>query len=147
AGSWRSMSTGSSTSCRAALAQMLDQPTRDEVRGRMVIIGSQHGMIASPGGFAYGVSKAAVLQMMRQIAVEHAAEGILCNAVSPGKILTGKTGPAIAPEMIAYSEARTPLPRLGRPADVAQAVLFLADPATTFVTGHNLMVDGGWMAG
>lgn len=129
------------------LRQMLTQAPRDEVRGRFVIIGSQHGMVASPGGFSYGVSKAAVLQMMRQIAVEHAEEGIICNAVSPGKILTGKTGPAVAPEMLAYSEARTPLPRLGRPADVAQAVLFLADPATTFVTGHNLLVDGGWMAG
>tara|TARA_R110000737_G_C14574107_1_gene484562 strand:- start:851 stop:1630 length:780 start_codon:yes stop_codon:yes gene_type:complete len=129
------------------LAQMLAQEPLKDVRGRVVIIGSQHGMVASPGGFAYGVSKAAVLQMMRQIAVEHAEEGIICNAVSPGKILTGKTGPAIAPEMIAYSEARTPMPRLGRPADVAQAVLFLADPETTFVTGHNLLVDGGWMAG
>ena len=129
------------------LARMLSQEPVDEVRGRIVIIGSQHGMVASPGGFSYGVSKAAVLQMMRQIAVEHAREGIICNAVSPGKILTGKSGPAVAPEMIAYSEARTPLPRLGTPADVAQAVLFLADPATTFVTGHNLLVDGGWMAG
>ena len=129
------------------LAQMLAQEPVEEVRGRIVIIGSQHGMVASPGGFSYGVSKAAVLQMMRQIAVEHAREGIICNAVSPGKILTGKSGPAVAPEMIAYSEARTPLPRLGTPGDVAQAVLFLADPATTFVTGHNLLVDGGWMAG
>ena len=129
------------------LRQMLAQEPIDEERGRFVIIGSQHGMIASPGAFAYGVSKAAVLQIMRQVAVEHAKEGIICNAVSPGKILTGKSGPGVSPEMIAYSEARTPLPRLGRPADVAQAVLFLADPATTFVTGHNLLVDGGWMAG
>lgn len=131
----------------AALAQMLVQPEIDDVRGRIVVIGSQHGMVAAPQAFSYGVSKAAVLQMMRQIAVEHAHEGIICNAVSPGKILTGKTGPVISDEVIAYSQSRTPLPRLGRPADVAEAVLFLAAPTTTFVTGHNLMVDGGWIAG
>lgn len=130
-----------------ALAQMLAQAPNPEERGRIVVIGSQHGMVAAPGAFSYGVSKAAVLQMMRQIAVEHAADGIICNAVSPGKILTGKTGPAVAPDVIAYSEARTPLPRLGEPQDVAQAVQFLADPATRFVTGHNLLVDGGWIAG
>lgn len=138
--------TGVYTTLHAALRQMLGQPLRDQERGRMVIIGSQHGMIASPNSFAYGVSKAAVLQMNRQIAADHAADGIICNAVSPGKILTGKTGAAVSPEAMAYSEARTPMPRLGAPSDVAEAVLFLANPQTRFVCGHNLLVDGGWMA-
>lgn len=131
----------------ATLARMLTQTAIDDVRGRIVVIGSQHGMVAAPQAFSYGVSKAAVLQMMRQIAVEHAPDGIICNAVSPGKILTGKTGPVISEEVLEYSRSRTPLPRLGHPADVAEAVLFLAAPTTTFVTGHNLMVDGGWIAG
>lgn len=139
--------TGMFNILSGALAQMRDQTVENDERGRIVVIGSQHGMVAAPGAFSYGVSKAAVLQMMRQVAVEHADEGIICNAVSPGKILTGKTGPAIAEDVLAYSQARTPLPRLGRPADVAEAVVFLANPTTTYITGHNLLVDGGWMAG
>ncbi|SDB70916.1 Enoyl-(Acyl carrier protein) reductase [Belnapia rosea] len=116
------------------------------MRGRIVNISSQHGMVASPGDIAYGTSKAGVAYLTRQVAVDYAAQGIVCNAVAPGKILTGKTGRAIDPAMIAYSEARTPWPRLGRPEDVAGAALFLASDDAMYVTGENLMVDGGWMA-
>lgn len=132
--------------CKRAVQQMLLQPAREEVRGRIVNISSQHGMIRAPGDFAYGVGKATVVYMTRQIAGDYAAEGIVCNAVAPGKILTGKTGPAIAPETLSYSHSRTPWPRLGRPRDVANAVLFLASDEASFLTGENLMVDGGWMA-
>lgn len=66
--------------------------------------------------------------------------------MAPGKILTGKGGRAVDPEMLEYSASRTPLPRLGKPIDVARAVLFLASDEATYLTGHNLMVDGGWMA-
>ncbi|RWR26175.1 SDR family oxidoreductase [Sinirhodobacter populi] len=140
--------TGVYVTLHAALAQMLTQAPRgtENERGRIVNIGSQHGIIASPGSFAYGVSKAAVLQMTRQIAADHAQDGIVCNSVSPGKILTGKTGPAVSETALAYSNARTPAPRLGRPSDVAAAVAYLASPQTTFINGHNLLVDGGWMA-
>ncbi len=65
----------------------------------------------------------------------------------PGKILTGKGGRADrAPLASTTSHARTPLPRLGRSEDVANAALFLASDEATFITGENLMVDGGWMA-
>ncbi|RYI99219.1 MAG: SDR family oxidoreductase, partial [Acetobacteraceae bacterium] len=101
---------------------------------------------ASPGDIAYGTSKAGVAYLTRQVAVDYAAQGIVCNAVAPGKILTGKTGRAVDPAMLAYSAARTPWPRLGRPEDVAGAALFLASDDAMFVTGENLMVDGGWMA-
>ncbi|WP_420404868.1 SDR family NAD(P)-dependent oxidoreductase [Nisaea sp.] len=132
--------------CKRAVQQMLTQPARDGVRGRIVNISSQHGMIRSPNDLAYGTGKAAVVYMTRQIAGDYAAEGIVCNAVAPGKILTGKSGPAVDPDILAYSEARTPWPRLGRPRDVANAVLFLASDEATYITGENLMVDGGWMA-
>ena len=85
--------------------------------------------------------------MTRQIAADYAPQGIVCNAVAPGKVLTGKTGRAIDPEMLDYSHSRTPWPRLGRPGDVANAVLFLASDECSYITGENLMVDGGWMAG
>ena len=132
--------------CRAAVHQMLGQEPRNDVRGRIVNISSQHGMVRSPRAFAYGVGKAAVVYMTRQIAGDYAADGIVCNAVAPGKILTGRGGAAVAPEVLEYSRSRTPWPRLGRPLDVANAALFLASDEATFITGENLMVDGGWMA-
>ena len=137
--------------CKCAVQQMLGQAPReadgDQVRGRIVNISSQHGMISAPNDLAYGVSKAGVAYITRQIAVDYAKQGILCNAVAPGKILTGKPGSAVAPETLAYAEARTPLPRLGRPEDVARAAAFLASDEASYITGENLMVDGGWMAG
>jgi NAD(P)-dependent dehydrogenase (short-subunit alcohol dehydrogenase family) len=132
--------------CRAAVRQMLTQEVRNEVRGRIVNISSQHGMISSPEDIAYGTSKAAVVYMTRQIASDYGRDQIVCNAVAPGKILTGKGGRAIEPRFMDYSHARTPLPRLGRSEDVANAALFLASDEASYITGENLMVDGGWMA-
>ena len=139
--------TGVFLMCRAAIRRMLGQDIRNEVRGRIVNISSQHGMVASPENAAYGISKAGVVHLTRQVAVDYAKDGIVCNAVAPGKILTGKTGRAIEPRWLDYSHARTPMPRLGRSEDVANSVLFLASDEATFITGENLMVDGGWMAG
>jgi NAD(P)-dependent dehydrogenase (short-subunit alcohol dehydrogenase family) len=132
--------------CRAAVQRMLGQEIVNEVRGRIVNISSQHGMISAPEDIAYGTSKAAVAYMTRQIASDYGKDSIVCNAVAPGKILTGKGGRAVEPRWIDYSHARTPLPRLGRSEDVANAVLFLASDEATYITGENLMVDGGWMA-
>ncbi|MFT0861399.1 SDR family NAD(P)-dependent oxidoreductase [Ancylobacter sp. G4_0304] len=131
---------------RAAVRQMLKQEIVGEVRGRLVHISSQHGHISAPEDFAYGVSKAGIAYMTRQIAADYAKDFIVSNAVAPGKILTGKPGRAVEPKWIDYSHARTPWPRLGTPQDVANAALFLASDEATYLTGHNLFVDGGWMA-
>ncbi len=136
--------------CQIAVRQMLTQEPRGEARGRIVNISSQHGMIACPGDIAYGTSKAGVVYLTRQIANDYAARGIVCNAIAPGKILTGRSD-AIDEASIDYSRARTPmarepLGRLGEPADVARAALFLASDEATYINGENLMVDGGWMA-
>jgi glucose 1-dehydrogenase len=136
--------------CKRAVQQMLAQVPLDgpegEVRGRIVNISSQHGMIRAPNDIAYGVGKASVVYMTRQIASDYAKDGIVCNAVAPGKIVTGKKAAKDEPALLAYSHARTPWPRLGRPRDVANAVCFLASDEATYITGENLMVDGGWMA-
>jgi NAD(P)-dependent dehydrogenase (short-subunit alcohol dehydrogenase family) len=139
--------TGVFLMARAAVRAMLLQEARDGVRGRLVNISSQHGMVASPQDISYGTSKSGVVYITRQIAVDYAARGIICNAVAPGKILTGKTGRAVEPEWLDYSRSRTPMPRFGTPGDVASAALFLASDEATFITGENLLVDGGWMAG
>jgi len=132
--------------CKRAIQQMLTQPVNGDARGRIVNISSQHGMVCAPGKIAYGVGKSTVVYMTRQIAVDYAEDNIICNAVAPGRILTGKPlgGPGSDP--LDYSKMRTPMPRLGRPGDVASAALFLASDEATYITGHNLMVDGGWMA-
>jgi NAD(P)-dependent dehydrogenase (short-subunit alcohol dehydrogenase family) len=133
--------------CRAAVRQMLVQPMRGDARGRIVNITSQHGMVGAPGAFAYAVGKGGLVHMTRQIAVEHGRDGIICNAVAPGKVVTGAEGDlSRTPEGRAYVESRTPFSRLGEPGDVANAVSFLASDAATYVSGINLLVDGGWMA-
>jgi len=138
--------TGVFLMCRSAVRKMLGQEILREARGRIVNISSQHGMIASPEDCSYGVSKSAVVYLTRQIAADYGPDSIICNAVAPGKILTGKSGRAVEPRWIDYSHRRTPLPRLGRSEDVANAALFLASDEASFITGENLMVDGGWMA-
>jgi glucose 1-dehydrogenase len=133
--------------CREAVRQMLTQPPRGDARGRIVNITSQHGMVGAPGHSAYAVSKGGLAQLTRQIAVEYGRDGILCNAVAPGKIVTGAAGDLSQnPDGAAYVRSRTPFGRLGEPQDVAAAVAFLASDAATYISGINLMVDGGWMA-
>ena len=132
--------------CRAAVRQMVRQAPVDEVRGRIVNLSSQHGIIAAPGDLAYGTSKAGTAYLTRQVAADYAAQQIVCNAVAPGKIQTGAGGRAIDPAVMGRAERRTPWPRLGRPDDVARAVLFLASSEARFITGTELLVDGGWMA-
>jgi NAD(P)-dependent dehydrogenase (short-subunit alcohol dehydrogenase family) len=138
--------TGTFLYSKYAVAQMLTQAPRADVRGRIVNITSQHGMIAAPEDIAYGTTKSAVVYITRQIATDYARHGIICNAVAPGKIMTGKGGREDDPAWVARWQSRTPLPRLGEPEDVARAALWLASDEATFVTGINLMVDGGWSA-
>ncbi len=130
--------------CKRAIAAMVEQEPIDEVRGRVINISSQHGMVGPPGHVAYAASKGGVVNLTRQLAVDYGPRGVLVNAVAPGKILTGSPEQQ-SPETLEYSHARTPFFRLGRPDDVAVAALFLASDAT-YVSGVNLLVDGGWMA-
>ena len=131
--------------CRRAIGEMVEQEPIGEARGRVIIISSQHGMIGPPGHLAYAVSKGGLVNMTHQLAVDYARRGVFVNAVAPGKILTGSPEQQ-SPETLAYSHARTPFPRLGRPGDVAGAALFLASDDSGYVSGVNLLVDGGWMA-
>jgi NAD(P)-dependent dehydrogenase (short-subunit alcohol dehydrogenase family) len=138
--------TGVFHGCKAAVAQMVEQPLVGEVRGRVINISSQLGIRAAPGNCTYGVSKAGVDYLTRSVARDYAEAHVMVNAIAPGKILTGKTGPAIAPEVLAFSQSRTPWPRLGTPQDVAGAALFLASDEASFIQGATLAVDGGWLA-
>jgi glucose 1-dehydrogenase len=131
--------------CKRAIAEMLEQEPIGEIRGRVINISSQHGMVGSPGHVAYSTSKGGVINLTRQLAVDYGRHGVLVNAVAPGKILTGSPE-QVNEEAIAYSYARTPFSRLGRPSDVGAAAAFLASDDALYVSGTNLLVDGGWMA-
>jgi NAD(P)-dependent dehydrogenase (short-subunit alcohol dehydrogenase family) len=131
--------------CKRAIAEMIEQEPVGEVRGRVINISSQHGMVGPPGHVAYAASKGGVVNLTRQLAVDYGRHGILVNAIAPGKIMTGPAENA-DPEVMAYSHARTPFGRLGRPEDVAGAAAFLVSDDSLYVSGTNLLVDGGWMA-
>ena len=83
--------TGVFLICRAAVRRMLTQEIRNEARGRIVNISSQHGMIAAPEDCSYGVSKSAIVYMTRQIAADYGKDNIICNAVAPGKSSPART--------------------------------------------------------
>lgn len=138
--------TGAFFGCKRAVQQMLLQEIRHEARGRIINLASQLGVVAAPGNCAYGVSKAGVDYLTRQVARDYAADHIVCNAIAPGKILTGKGGRAVDPDVIAFSHSRTPWPRLGAPRDIANAALFLASDEASFIQGETVAVDGGWLA-
>ena len=133
--------------CKRAIQQMITQEPRHEVRGRLINLGSQHGVIACPGDLPYGVTKAGAIYLTRQIAVDYAKHLIVCNTISPGKIVTGAGGLAVDSARLENARRRTPWPRLGRPEDIANAAVFLASDRATYITGSNLVVDGGWLAG
>ena len=125
---------------------MLEQEPVAEARGRIINLSSQHGMVGAPDAVAYCTAKGGVINLTRQVAVDFGPRGVIVNAIAPGKILTRPADEPDSPEVLAYSHARTPFSRLGRVEDVAAAALFLASDECSFVSGTNLLVDGGWMA-
>jgi NAD(P)-dependent dehydrogenase (short-subunit alcohol dehydrogenase family) len=139
--------TGMFYGCKRAVQQMITQEPRQEVRGRVINLGSQQGIVTCPGDTPYGVSKAGAIYLTKQIAVDYAKDLIVCNCISPGKIVTGAPGLAQDPARLEYQRRRTPWPRFGRPEDVANAAVFLASDRASFITGSNLVIDGGWLAG
>ena len=138
--------TGMFNGCKRAVQQMVTQEPRHEVRGRLINLGSQQGIVTCPGDTPYGVSKAGAIYITRQIAVDYAEHFIVCNCISPGKIVTGAPGSGDGSRALENARRRTPWPRLGRPEDIANAAVFLASDRATYITGANLVVDGGWLA-
>jgi NAD(P)-dependent dehydrogenase (short-subunit alcohol dehydrogenase family) len=116
--------------------------------GRIVNLGSQAGFVALPGEAIYCMTKAAISHLTKCLAVEWGTHGITVNAVAPTFIATPGTEPALSdPAFRADVEERiAALHRIGTPNEVAGAVVFLASPAASLITGETLMIDGGWTA-
>jgi NAD(P)-dependent dehydrogenase (short-subunit alcohol dehydrogenase family) len=99
------------------------------------------------GNLPYHATKGAVVNMTRALASEWASRGVRVNAIAPTFTKTDLTKQLLEkPEMVARIEDRTPMGRLAEPEEMAGAILYLASPASSMVTGHTLPVDGGWLA-
>jgi NAD(P)-dependent dehydrogenase (short-subunit alcohol dehydrogenase family) len=116
--------------------------------GRIVNLSSQAGFVALPTESVYCSSKAAISHLTKCLAVEWGEHGITVNAVAPTFIATAGTEPALADEAFRADvvERIAGLHRIGTPMEVAGAVVFLASPAASLITGETILIDGGWTA-
>jgi NAD(P)-dependent dehydrogenase (short-subunit alcohol dehydrogenase family) len=117
--------------------------------GTIVNIASTHALVGAAERSTYGISKAAIVQMTRMLAIEWAEHGIRVNAVAPGRLDTSSPPRAAEtgdPAYMAAMVARTPLRRLATAEEVAAAVLYLASPAASSITGQVVVLDGGLTA-
>ncbi|KAJ3545590.1 hypothetical protein NM208_g2445 [Fusarium decemcellulare] len=139
---------GSWLSSRAALKVMLQQnPLQEhpEQRGAVVNIASQLGIVARPEAAAYCASKAAIIHMTRSDAIDYSKDNIRINCVCPGVIESPMTtGTKEVTERLRPAIEIAPMRRMGRPDEVANAVLFLCSSQASFIQGHALVVDGGY---
>ncbi|MGH7763568.1 MAG: SDR family NAD(P)-dependent oxidoreductase [Candidatus Dormibacteraceae bacterium] len=129
--------------CSQAAARLMI-PRR---RGKIVNFASTSAFVSSSQPeIAYDTSKGAVRQMTVSMAAELAPHGINVNAVAPGTTATEMTRTTLATdEGMAWQLARIPLGRVGQPDDIASVVLFLCSPEASYITGHTLVADGGWL--
>lgn len=125
--------------CRAVIAGM-----RSRGWGRIVNVGSVFGAISMPQRGAYSASKFALDGLTAALAAEVASDGVLANCVSPGFIDTELTREVLGEAGIEELVARVPIRRLGRPEEIAALVAWLAGPENTYVSGQNILIDGGF---
>lgn len=127
---------------RAVLPTMLGQRA-----GHIINVASIAGIVAFPARSAYSTSKAAVLGLTRSLAADYAPHGIRANAVCPGMVETPMTQwrldtPGLREQLVAH----TPMGRVADPTEIAQAITVIASDELPFMTGHALVIDGGWTA-
>ena len=142
----------------ALMIQAVGEGMKQRGQGSIINIASMYGVISPPPALyegtrfmnpvTYGPAKAAIISLTKYVAAFWGPHGVRCNAVAPGPF--PKSGPAsrdkTVAEFLGRVASRTLLRRVGRAEELVGPVLFLASDASSFVTGHTLMVDGGWTA-
>jgi NAD(P)-dependent dehydrogenase (short-subunit alcohol dehydrogenase family) len=123
--------------CKHAIPQMLKTGG-----GAIINTASGSGLVGDLSRIAYGVSKAGILSLTRAIATQHGRQGVRCNAIAPGLILT-EASQAAVPELISIISNHVLTPRLGRPEDVAAVAAFLASDDAAFINGETIRCNGG----
>jgi NAD(P)-dependent dehydrogenase (short-subunit alcohol dehydrogenase family) len=132
---------------QAAARRMLEDPIRKEQGGTIINMTSQMGHVGAAGRTVYCLTKAGIEGLTKAMAVELAPHNIRVNSIAPTFIETPMTAPFFAkPEFRKWVLDRIPLGRLGRLDEIAAAIVFLASPAASLMTGTSLVVDGGWTA-
>jgi NAD(P)-dependent dehydrogenase (short-subunit alcohol dehydrogenase family) len=127
------------------MTQAVGRTMMAQKSGRIINISSQAGTVTLRGEAIYCMTKAAINHLTRCLAAEWGPYGITVNAVAPTFVWTDSTTPSLSqPEFLDRTVARIPLGRIGETKDVVGAVVFLASPASSLITGINLLVDGGW---
>ena len=126
------------------LSNLVLPQMKDRKDGSIVIISSIGGLKGSEMLGAYSISKAADMQLVRNIAVEHGPSNIRANCISPGIVKT-RFAEALwsNPDILDKTTSRAPLRRIGSPDEIAGAAIYLASPAGAFITGQNIIIDGG----
>jgi glucose 1-dehydrogenase len=131
---------------RAATRQMLEQKKTapgNKPAGSIVIVSSPHSFVAVPRAMAYNMSKAAIDQMARTAAIELAEHRIRVNMIHPGWIDTPGERKFASEETLRSAGAKLPWGRMGTAEEIARGIVFLSDPASDYITGSSLLVDGG----
>ena len=111
-------------------------------KGRIINISSVSGLMGNPGQANYSASKAGIIGFTATVAKEIAKRGVTCNAIAPGFMQTDMTA-ALGEVGLDIAKQTIPMKKVGQPQDIANAVLFLASPAASYITGQVLAVDGG----
>jgi NAD(P)-dependent dehydrogenase (short-subunit alcohol dehydrogenase family) len=117
--------------------------------GSIITIASVEGINGTEGGSAYNASKGGVVLLSKNVAIDYGRMGVRCNAICPGFIDTPLLNQVmdLMPEFRADVVRETKIGRLGKPEEIAGAACFLASDDASYVTGHALVVDGGYTAG
>jgi 3-oxoacyl-[acyl-carrier protein] reductase len=129
------------------VSQAVSQSMIKNSWGRIINISSVFGVVTKEKRLSYTTSKSGLIGMTKTMALDLAPHNILVNSISPGFIDTELTRNILSPAEIDQIVSQVPLKKLGQPSDVAQLTLFLASPLNQFLTGENIMVDGGFSCG